>query len=85
MMPRAVNTNQEVPAAVPPTAPPATNQAPPATNQAPPAAATKRRFVVVQPLLGIDGPGILRAPGYAFEGDPEACAPLVKLGYLKNA
>jgi X-X-X-Leu-X-X-Gly heptad repeat protein len=41
-------------------------------------------YEVVQPLYGIDEPGVKRMPGYRFHGNAADYEPLVKQGYLKR-
>jgi len=42
-------------------------------------------YEVLQPIYGVDTPGVKRMPGYRFHGSPAELDPLVKLGYLKRA
>jgi len=41
-------------------------------------------YEVIQPIYGVDTPGVRRMPGYRFTGPAVNNEPLVKLGYLKR-
>jgi hypothetical protein len=72
-------------APIPPQEPAGDNPLPVEAMEPPPPQSIS--YEVLQPIYGLDAPGVKRMPGYAFEGDPERhdeLEQLVKLGYLKH-